>query len=1094
VRNKHYFFIAIVSLLLVSHLNNDVYSAIPVMSSTSCVLFADVYETQGKTNINDLLSSADYKLAYCLGQPGVIFVSSSSLYTGSWGYLYVIYGAWAIADSTPPAAISDLRVYNQPPDVVNEGDIKLVWTAPGDDGTVGTVVSYIVKYSTVSNIENDEDFERARSIPNTPIPLPAGSTQVFLIHNLIPGVTYYFAVRAYDKGGNASSWSRRDGANQNNYGMAYDLPPPAPENLVALPDDMQVLLQWDPVEVKDLAYYNIYCDSTPAKTGDDRFLVASTTETFFVHQNLINHLTYYYWVSAVDQGPYVLESTLSRMAMVYPRPVPPNKPAHFAGIAVSTSSIVWNWADTSFSEEGFRIYTATGGIIVQLPRNTIQWQENHLAVNSASLVHSIAAFNKIGESEKTIATLYPVYTLALPPRNLVVKNARVSEVDLSWDNNNNPPYTRYGVEYSFDNFILTRIEHVTYTSGYTSSTITVDGLMSGVTYWFRVCAYNNNGIRTLYSNVVSTVTVYLTPPAKITDLHVVKVTSTTVSLEWTATGETLYTGDIVNGRYWIKYIPSAEGIKNEIDWCNAKFEISFPTNTSPGRRETVTIHNLSPSVTYSFALKLRNSGASWSEVSNTVIARTLDVIPPENVSNVKVEVDIIKREAKISWVNPTDIDFAGIIVVYSTTSFPTSITDGILLIEEGFSPGTTSYITHKGLQVFTSYYYTIFTYDKEQPRNYSSGVHVGPVYIIIGDSVPPRQVLGVNGTLRQNNKIFKLSWSPVKKDINGRECKDLAKYEIHCSSTSIFEWSSGESVILHDNVEFPVDVEASSTTWDDVYSNFKTYYYRIVAVDKYGNKSIPSLIIDNNPYQFNLYAIGSDNKSYLKIPQESRSNLYAAWNKYKEDLGVDFIKRNEINVASCYMVKIFHGDTLEEISDYKFLYPATLVLGYEVDSKGMIKGLGIPASEASSKLAIYRFNGILWEKMGGVVDTKEQVVKVDIITGGIYGIRVGETSDVPKLTGVVPKIFMPDYPDNRLNKIKFYIDNPQKVKVSAKIYNIYGAVVRNTLTVEFESNNVTILSWDGKDDAGNPVVSGVYIYQIECSPSSTFNGTVVVAK
>jgi hypothetical protein len=299
---------------------------------------------------------------------------------------------------------------------------------------------------------------------------------------------------------------------------------------------------------------------------------------------------------------------------------------------------------------------------------------------------------------------------------------------------------------------------------------------------------------------------------------------------------------------------------------------------------------------------------------------------------------------------------------------------------------------------------------------------------------------------------------------------------------------------LHDNVEFPVDVEASSTTWDDVYSNFKTYYYRIVAVDKYGNKSIPSLIIDNNPYQFNLYAIGSDNKSYLKIPQESRSNLYAAWNKYKEDLGVDFIKRNEINVASCYMVKIFHGDTLEEISDYKFLYPATLVLGYEVDSKGMIKGLGIPASEASSKLAIYRFNGILWEKMGGIVDTKEQVVRVDIITGGIYGIRVGETSDVPKLTGVVPKIFMPDYPDNRLNKIKFYIDNPQKVKVSAKIYNIYGAVVRNTLTVEFESNNVTILSWDGKDDAGNPVVSGVYIYQIECSPSSTFNGTVVVAK
>ena len=50
--------------------------------------------------------------------------------------------ARAQVDTTPPADISDLSAA---PDVNTS---RLTWTAPGDDGIVGTAVSYEIRYST----------------------------------------------------------------------------------------------------------------------------------------------------------------------------------------------------------------------------------------------------------------------------------------------------------------------------------------------------------------------------------------------------------------------------------------------------------------------------------------------------------------------------------------------------------------------------------------------------------------------------------------------------------------------------------------------------------------------------------------------------------------------------------------------------------------------------------------------------------------------------------------------------------------------------------------------------------------------------------
>jgi len=104
------------------------------------------------------------------------------------------------ADTTPPAAISDLAV-----STTTVSSITLTWTAPGDDNMTGTSTSYDLRYATTTIDESN--WASAIEAINEPTPQIASSTETMTVSGLEESTTYYFAIKTKDEADNESDLS-----------------------------------------------------------------------------------------------------------------------------------------------------------------------------------------------------------------------------------------------------------------------------------------------------------------------------------------------------------------------------------------------------------------------------------------------------------------------------------------------------------------------------------------------------------------------------------------------------------------------------------------------------------------------------------------------------------------------------------------------------------------------------------------------------------------------------------------------------------------------------------------------------------------------
>jgi RHS repeat-associated protein len=104
----------------------------------------------------------------------------------------VVIGVATGSDTTAPGAISNLATGSS-----TANSITLSWTAPGDNGSIGTASAYDIRYST--SAINDGNWASAIQATGEPAPQAAGNNQSFVVAGLSSSCTYYFAMKTGDE-------------------------------------------------------------------------------------------------------------------------------------------------------------------------------------------------------------------------------------------------------------------------------------------------------------------------------------------------------------------------------------------------------------------------------------------------------------------------------------------------------------------------------------------------------------------------------------------------------------------------------------------------------------------------------------------------------------------------------------------------------------------------------------------------------------------------------------------------------------------------------------------------------------------------------
>lgn len=129
-------------------------------------------------------------------------------------------------DNIPPAAISDLRAEAGSP-----GAVRLLWTAPGNDGNLGVASRYLIRCSSAAGYDWN-DFNGASLYGSTvAVEASPGDDQSAEISGLMGGASYYCAIMTEDFVPNLSPLS-----NIASSYAALDLVPPLPPSDLAASD------------------------------------------------------------------------------------------------------------------------------------------------------------------------------------------------------------------------------------------------------------------------------------------------------------------------------------------------------------------------------------------------------------------------------------------------------------------------------------------------------------------------------------------------------------------------------------------------------------------------------------------------------------------------------------------------------------------------------------------------------------------------------------------------------------------------------------------------------------------------------------------
>ncbi len=163
------------------------------------------------------------------------------------------------------------------------------------------------------------------------------------------------------------------------------------------------------------------------------------------------------------------------------------------------------------------------------------------------------------------------------------------------------------------------------------------------------------------------------------------------------------------------------------------------------------------------------------------------------------------EQVVLTWTNPAEVDFTGTMVRYSTSTFPSSTSDGTLASDVAGAPSGTSTVTVSGLTNGTTYYFSLFSHNAVP--EYSAAVNAQQIVMptAFSEDFQSRSIADING---QNGwTVLGGVWSVVNTS---------GEYTLKSTSSSTaFQTNrvtNGGSVSTYSNQMLRADWKGSTTT------------------------------------------------------------------------------------------------------------------------------------------------------------------------------------------------------------------------------------------------------------------------------------------
>jgi hypothetical protein len=279
-----------------------------------------------------------------------------------------------LPDTMPPAKVENLSAQLGP----NSGEVTLWWTAPGDDGTEGNLITgeYRIQYSTIVAGPWDKNIAQVRISTSNVAP---GETQTTILRGLISEETYYFVLWTRD---DSSLWSERSNVASIFLPVAVDTTIPPVPALSSPPNGSSIAtlkptLQWNPVSVPFTVTYSLQVADNYDFIPPLVISTAGLTTTSYTAATPLKANTTYYWrVEAVSSEGKHSGWSQTFSFYIYKQPVTTTKLEPMPNVVKVAHNEKINlkirYAISKKEEVELKIYTVSGELVRTLVDNKVR--------------------------------------------------------------------------------------------------------------------------------------------------------------------------------------------------------------------------------------------------------------------------------------------------------------------------------------------------------------------------------------------------------------------------------------------------------------------------------------------------------------------------------------------------------------------------------------------------------------------------------------------------------------------------------------------------------------------------------------------------